>query len=273
MTPIDDEVRELLRDVADRELVPRFRGATRTEVLEKSRGEVVTEADLAVERALTAALEALLPGSVVVGEEGSHANPQLLARLPQLESAWVLDPLDGTRHFADGVEIFGIMVALVHGGRSEAAWIHLPMSGHDAHGRRGQGASLDGARVELGKGPPFEQMRGALMTRFLPDGLRAGVEAGRAELRTDQSHLCAAQRYVDILAGREHFALYHRTLPWDHAAGVLLIEEAGGVARRYDGTRYSPASGENGLLVAVDAPIWRKLHDLLLPSVPLQVEL
>ncbi len=80
------------------------------------------------------------------------------------------------------------------------------------------------------------------------------------------SHRCAARHYIDCLAGREQFALYGRTLPWDHAAGALIVEEAGGVARRFDGRSYEPASDGSGLLVAASDEAWRALHRRLLAA-------
>ena len=69
-----------------------------------------------------------------------------------------------------------------------------------------------------------------------------------------------------IAQGHQHFALFHRTLPWDHAPGVLLIEEAGGRACRLDGTAYQPAQLADGLLIAADEPTWTTVRDNLLDS-------
>ena len=58
--------------------------------------------------------------------------------------------------------------------------------------------------------------------------------------------------------------LFWRTLPWDHAPGVLLVREAGGVARRFDGAEYHPADDDKGLLVAADERTWHEVRDALL---------
>jgi fructose-1,6-bisphosphatase/inositol monophosphatase family enzyme len=269
LSRVGQQVERLLRETAARELIPRLGNLAANEIRSKGPDELVTEADLAVERALTPELENLIPGYIVVGEEASHSDPALVDRIAERDQVWVIDPLDGTAHFARGREPFGVIVALLRRGRTQAGWIHMPMSDRMASARRGGGAFVDGIRVRLGATPGIHQMRGALLTRFLPEPLRTSVDAGRAGLSTAVAHRCAAHRYIECLTGREHFALYYVTRPWDHAAGVLMIEEAGGEARRFDGGRYRPASQDTGLLVASDASAWHQLHDRLLPSVEL----
>jgi len=265
---LDERVLDLLRAVGREELLPRFRQPGLGQARHKSPGEVVTDADLAAERALAAGLSDLLPESLVVGEEGSHADKDLPLAVADHPCVWVVDPLDGTKHFAAGQDTFGVMVALLRRGRVEAAWIHLPVPDRSVRGRRGEGVFLDGVRVAVPSPPPFENLRGALLTRFLPEPLKRVVEADETLERTDGDHHCAAQRYIDLLAGREHFALYYRTLPWDHAPGAFLAEEAGATVRRFDGTPYHPGDGRQGLLVAADTATWSALRDRLLPEHP-----
>ncbi|MDQ4070429.1 MAG: inositol monophosphatase, partial [Actinomycetota bacterium] len=76
--------------------------------------------------------------------------------------------------------------------------------------------------------------------------------------------MAAAVEYPLIAEGEEDFALFGRTLPWDHAPGVLLVEEAGGVARRPDGTPYRPADTTGNLLVAADEGTWAAVRRHLL---------
>jgi fructose-1,6-bisphosphatase/inositol monophosphatase family enzyme len=71
--------------------------------------------------------------------------------------------------------------------------------------------------------------------------------------------------YPRLVDGAQDFVLFHRTLPWDHAPGTLLLREAGGVARRPDGSRYRPADDGLGLLNAADEACWDTVRALLLP--------
>ncbi len=265
LRPVQGQVRQILAEVAAAELLPHFGRLEPHQVHTKGGGDIVTEADLGVERELERRLTALLPGSVVVGEEGVHANPDLLGTLAGAEATWVVDPLDGTRHFARGEPFFGIMVALIQQGVTESAWIHMPLLEQTVWASRGQGAFVNGARARVRPAEPAVA-RGGLLTRHLPPELRETVEAGRAAVHGAEHHRCAAQRYFDIVGGHEHYALYYRTLPWDHLPGILLVEEAGGVARRFDGTPVSPGDGGTGLLVATDPDLWSWLRNTLLPT-------
>ena len=263
---LHEEVTALLRHVSAAVLLPRRRSAA-AEAHLKAPGEWVTPADLAVEDALTEALRRLTPGAVIVGEERAASDPTVLGGLESAEMAWLVDPLDGTRHYVDGSDTFGVMLARLERGACTAAWIYLPVPDRLAHARRGAGAWLDGCRMRLAPPPLSARLRGGLLTRFFPQDLRVRAEAATFVERTDAVHKCAAWRYVDILRGEEHLAAYWRTLPWDHVPGVLVIEEAGGWARRFDGTASRPADlGGTGLLVASDEATWERVHrDLRAP--------
>jgi fructose-1,6-bisphosphatase/inositol monophosphatase family enzyme len=107
-------------------------------------------------------------------------------------------------------------------------------------------------------------MSGSLALRF---GNRQLVRkiAGRSNLIGSVfSFRCAGQEYLALASGRAHFALYHRLLPWDHAAGWLLHREAGGYARRLDGSAYTPRTYDGGLLLTPDEASWSALHEVLI---------
>src|SRR5690606_21515233 len=89
--------------------------------------DLVSRVDREVEAWLQPELEALLPGSLVIGEEATHADPSRLARLSSEQWVWLVDPIDGTRGFVEGTDHFGVMVALLEHGQTRAAWIDLPL--------------------------------------------------------------------------------------------------------------------------------------------------
>jgi fructose-1,6-bisphosphatase/inositol monophosphatase family enzyme len=262
--PLDiDRVSAILRDVAEEEILPRFRSLDPTEIREKGPGDLVTVADEAAERALASRLTALLPGSTVVGEEAAAADPRILARIAGDAPAWIVDPIDGTINFANGRPTFGVMVALARGGETVAGWIHDPAGGRMATAERGQGAWLDGRRLGVAAPAAPSAMRGFLSTRFFEAPVRARLEAAKPRLGGASSLGCAAHEYLRIAAGEAHFGVYARLMPWDHAAGALLHREAGGWQAKLDGSPYAPTEHGGGLLAAPDEGSWRALRELL----------
>nr|WP_230415068.1 inositol monophosphatase family protein [Micromonospora tarapacensis] len=263
-----DDVAGLLRETADRVVLPLFRHLGDADVSEKAPGELVTVADRRAEEAITAGLLRLRPGSVVVGEEAVADDPALLRHLRSAGDVWLVDPVDGTANFAAGRRPFALMVSLLTDGEPAAGWVFDPLADALASARSGEGAYLDGHPLRLPvAGPPVGELRGAAMTRFLPGRSRRTVEAGGARIGELLPGLhCAGREYLDVLTGQQQFVLFWRTLPWDHGPGTLLVQAAGGVARRLDGKDYHPADTEHGLLVAVNDEVWTEVHQALLPA-------
>ena len=144
-----DAVAALLREVAASEVLPRFRNLAKADVRAKtSAQDLVTLADLEAERVLTARLPALLPGSVVVGEEAAYADPRVLERLDGETPVWVIDPVDGTANFSAGRPTFAMIVALVDRGQTVAGWILDPLHDRMALAERGAGAWLGDTRIQ-----------------------------------------------------------------------------------------------------------------------------
>ena len=254
-----DEVEALLRDVAATVVLPRFRRLTPGDVTSKRQGEPVTVADREAESALSAGLTALRPGSAVVGEEASATDPSLLDRLRLPGEVWLVDPIDGTANFAAGREPFALMVALLRDSITVAGWILDPVHGTIGVAERGAGAYLDGVRVRT---PAAHRaaydLRGPAT---LP------VASATAAARVIAGHNCVGYEYPAIARDEQQFALFGTTLPWDHAPGVLFLEEAGGVAWRLDGTPYRVGDDQSGLLVAQNQDVWDTVRATLLSRV------
>jgi len=261
-----EDVGALLREAAAEVVVPMFRRLDAADIAEKAPGELVTVADRRAEELISAGLRRLRPGSVVVGEEAVAEDPDLLRHLRGDGDVWLVDPVDGTANFAAGRRPFALMVALLSDGVPVASWVYDPLDGTMATCRAGAGTRLDGTPVRTtGSVPEVGALRGTAMTRFLPPATRQSVVAGGrriGELLPGQH--CAGREYLDLLTGAQQFVLFWRTLPWDHAPGALLVREAGGVARRFDGTDYHPADDGRGLLVASSAEVWDEVRAALL---------
>lgn len=259
-----DRVSSIIREVAETEILPYFRQLSAGQVREKTGpADLVTIADEAGERALTPRLAGLLPGSVVVGEEAASADPGVLDRLSGDAPVWVIDPVDGTLNFAAGRPTFAVIVALVQGGRTVAGWIHDPCGNRTAVAAAGEGAWMDGRRLRVAAPAPLNAMRGAASTRFCSEALGERIKRGLTDAAGHVSLMSAAHEYLCLITGETHFSLYHRLMPWDHAAGVLLHAEAGGHSALVDGAPYRPAVTGGSLLMAPDAASWRTVREAL----------
>jgi fructose-1,6-bisphosphatase/inositol monophosphatase family enzyme len=249
------QVAEIIREVARAEVLPRFGNLAQGEVLEKAPGDLVTVADQASERELSARLTALLPGSRVVGEEAVFADPRVLDALDGPDPVWIIDPIDGTENYANANARFSILVALARGGVLEAGWIYVPWLDRMAHAVRGGGAFLDGRPLRVGAAP--DPAAGLLDLEVSTSRPRFWTERSRDAISALSTHGVAffygdgaGLDYLAMASGRRGCALMVWENVWDHAAGLLLHAEAGGTAITADGTPFR-LSGGNALPFAV----------------------
>jgi fructose-1,6-bisphosphatase/inositol monophosphatase family enzyme len=258
-------VADAIRTVAAEEILPRFNKLEKRDISEKQSGEIVTAADVASEQRLTAALTAILPGSVVVGEEGFAADPACVAHFSRSLPVWVIDPVDGTRNFAEGKAIFGVIVALVEGGTTRMGWIYDPLGDDMMWGMRGEGAWDATGRLALGPAPRLAAMRGSVAKRPRDRLAQMAAEGYGPVPREMLRYRCVAREYMELVRGHLDFAVYGQLKPWDHAAGVLLYAEAGGHgAYAADGAPYVPGPmTDSRYILARDEARWRELRDLI----------
>ena len=260
----------LLRDTARAEILPRFRRLEAGDVRSKTGPlDLVTEADEAAERAISAALRRRFPGCVVVGEEATAADPALLGGLAGADLAFVVDPVDGTSNFAAGLPLFATMAAAIVRGEVVGSVIHDPMGDDSALALRGEGAwteAPDGRRRDLHVAAPVPlgQMAGTASWRYLPEPLRSRVCANLPAVAASWDYRCAGHEYRLLAGGHCNFLFFNRLLPWDHAPGWLLHREAGGYSARLDGSEYSPLVTTGGLICTSDAASWAALRGALL---------
>lgn len=264
MDKLIDEVAALMREVAALEIMPRFRALAKHDIEEKSKGDLVTVADRASELWLAPKLEALVPGSLALGEEAAAADASLLNRLEDDTPVWTIDPVDGTGNFVAGRETFGVMLSLVEKGEVTKAWIYLPVADEFAIAERGAGAVWRNAsgdrKLDAGSAPLAMAEQGAsFYVRFMPDEWKAGIESHAASIGRTSSTLCSAWDYTSVARGQHDFVTYYRMLPWDHAPGSLILREAGGVVRDIATERdYAPRTLRGPHLVARDEDSWQQ---------------
>lgn len=252
----------LLREVAETVVLPRYRQLAAHDIAEKSPGEVVTCVDRESEARLHAGLARLGIGARIIGEEACAEDPTLLDAVGE-GLVWLVDPLDGTANFASGNGPFGMMVALVDDGDPVASWMLDPLSGRMCHAERGLGAWIDGRPVRA-RGSSRVRPVAALGTQFMAPGERARTHrAAERAFTLEPIPRCAAASYPRLVTGGNDMALFQRILPWDQAAGMLFLAEAGGRATHWDGSPYRVGSGKAGVLAASSAALWETASDAL----------
>lgn len=250
MTSLDTAVAALMRRVAQEAILPRYQALAEHEVIAKAANDMVTIADTEAEALLAEGLAAILPDAAIIGEEAVHADPSLMSRL-DTGLCWIIDPVDGTNNFAAGKPPFGIILALSDGGETQSGWIYDPLQDRLCIAHKGQGAFVNGEPATArttGETPPIA----AISTVFLDPAQRAAVQARIAPYYTlVDIPRCAAEQYPRLVLGVNDISVFERTLPWDHAAGVLFVNEAGGKAARPDGSPYrTDQHGQKGLFAA-----------------------
>ncbi|MER7983247.1 inositol monophosphatase family protein [Streptomyces sp. NPDC095817] len=262
------DVEEVIRQAAAAEIMPRFRQLAAHEIDQKSGPhDLVTDADRKAEEFLTEALTALLPGSVVVGEEAVHADPASYGAIGGRAPVWIVDPVDGTRQFVHGDPGFCTLVALVLDGVVHASWTFAPAREEFATALRGRGAVLDGVPLRSGSPEPGRDLDIAMShPDYTTDDQKRALLGLRSEGVVARPCGSAGLEYLAVARGELDATAFSWEAAWDHAAGLLLVEEAGGAHRTLGGEPFR-VTGGNALpfTAARDEATARRVVALLEP--------
>lgn len=239
---------------AERLLDWRGRFATR----EKALHDLVTDADLASEQAIRRVIADHYPDHGFLGEESAVA-----AELDR-PYCWVVDPLDGTINYAHGLPCYAVSVAVAHRGQLQAGVILDPERGECFTAAAGEGAALNGVSMS----PTRVQLVGsALVAISLPAQVASDSPDLLALLRV-APHCQALRRtgsaalnLAYVACGRLDAHWAHDIHPWDSAAGVILVQEAGGVATSCRGVPFDLATGD--YLAAATPELHAALRELV----------
>ena len=248
--PSSDEILDLMREVAAEQILPRHRRLADGDVDQKAPGDFVTVADREAERVLTAALTAMSPGCMVVGEEACFNDPALEFAAASAEHAFLVDPVDGTRNFVRGSRDFAVMIAEVRSGRAVRAWILQPALEHAYVAEWGAGATRDGEPLPRRQGRPSRPQGVASQRRLI------GFDAAASLTPIVFGAFAAGIDYPRVATGAIDFVVYKNLHPWDHVPGSLLLHETGGVSRLRDGRDYGPGEVGPGVIGAGTDEIW-----------------
>lgn len=262
------KVEDVIRRVAETEVLPRFKNLAAGDIREKNPGDFVTVADEASEQMFSLLLPELLPGSLVVGEEAVAKDPTVLERLKGDKPVWVIDPIDGTYNFAHGRSKFGILIALVHRGVTEYGWAYDVPGNRMAFAKRGGGAFMDGKRLKISDAKTE-------MSALVGQG--GGAQAWHFSpiaplFREIVNVRCSLHDGLSFITGDADFIVHvNKVTPWDHAAVCLLAEEAGGYVALNDGKPYDPSLyGPAFMMMTPSRVWWEKLYPALYPKLARQ---
>lgn len=222
MKPIH-QLQNLIQEIATHIIMPYY---LKVATVRKTDGSLLSEADLAAQAAFQSKLPEIIPAPVL-GEEMPFEMQQQLWQSAQ-SGLWVLDPIDGTNNFVNGIPHFAISVAYIQQGRSQLGVIYQPISQECYTAERGQGAFLNQQRL------PKQHH-----TKCLHEAI-AGVDVKRLRLAKLVSSInnfapfgtlrCMGSSTLDwcyLATGRYDIYLHGGQNLWDYAAGALIAEEAG----------------------------------------------
>jgi histidinol-phosphatase len=223
--------------IAEKEILPRYRNVT---VSLKSDGSEVTEADREAERVMRGWIEAEYPDHDILGEEHGATNKGSRYK-------WILDPVDGTASFTLAMPIFGTLVALVEDDEPVVGVIHLPAIGETVYAAKGlrcwfQAEGAAPTRVQV---DPISSLKQAIASS---SGIQSSdILCKEGEMPYRLSNVIRGARkfrfcgdcsqYALLARGKLHVALDPVMKPWDIAALVPCVEEAGGVVTSITGER------------------------------------
>ena len=262
-----DALIDAVRQTAREEILPRFRALDPSEVDAKSAfDDLVTVADRAAEAALARRIEAVLPGDGVIGEEAVSEDRTLLDRVGAGRCA-IIDPIDGTWNYAHGLANYGVILAVAEEGETVWGLLYDPSFDDWIVAHRGQGAWFrrGGRATKLAvshEDTPMDRLRGNVGEYMYPQADRTGLAATIPRVRRSASLGASVHEYRLMALGGSDFVLNAGLNCWDHAAGVLILREAGGVARLLDRRDYAPTMQAGRLLNARTEAMWVALAEM-----------
>jgi fructose-1,6-bisphosphatase/inositol monophosphatase family enzyme len=176
------------------------------------------------------------------------------------EWAVIVDPVDGTWNFAKGLSVFGMILAVLHRGVPVWGMLYDPVmddwiAAGDGHAEMvteaGRRVLRTSAEERVGR------MNGYVTLGLFPKAQQARIVQEFPDFARVTSLRCACHEYRMLVQGHVEFCLSGPVPhPWDHAAGVLAVERAGGVARFLDGERYHAGRMKGVVLAAASQTVW-----------------
>ncbi|HLC60051.1 MAG TPA: inositol monophosphatase [Candidatus Nanoarchaeia archaeon] len=218
---------------------------------EKSNKSLVSEADLRANKIIIQTIKENFPHHSILSEEtGFEDNDS--------DYKWVIDPIDGTHNFLRGLPIFGVSIALEYQNQVVLGVLEFPTLKLSAVAEKGKGAFLNGEQIKVSDNS--EIMHSFILYEFVPGTRHKGLELLKRlsnETINIRNFGSAIYELMLVASGKCDAFVIFSTNEWDIAAGMLLVEEAGGKATDLRG---NPCTPSNGSFIITNGPI----HDALL---------
>ncbi|WP_413585353.1 inositol monophosphatase family protein [Bdellovibrio sp. HCB274] len=234
----------------------------------KFQAGLVSEADKESERVISDYLKKNFPDIEFLGEESYAAGAKVQWASAGAQGRWILDPLDGTTNYIHRFPIFCISLGLEINGQIQLAVIDVPMLNETYTAIRGEGAFVNGRKLSITKNDKLEDA--LLATGFVAE--HEHVISEQLKIFTDVVRKArgirrpGAAAYDLAQVARGVFDGYweRNIQPWDSAAGILLVEEAGGIVTTYRGDKYNPYKNS---IIAGHPAIVKQLQSALAPHI------
>lgn len=199
----------------------------------KGRGNIVTDVDTYVEGEVFAILRGEYPDMGLLGEESAASSGNE-------GYTWIVDPLDGTRNYASGIPFYSVVVGLAFDGEALVGVNYDPVRNDVFEAERGKGAFLNGKPISVSEKSRIEDCILGMDLSYDNVGAVNGLEVVRSiwpGMQTARIMGSSALGISYAAAGRTDLYFHHQLAPWDQVAGVLLVEEAGGIITDRTGNR------------------------------------
>ncbi|MEK2688968.1 inositol monophosphatase family protein [Bdellovibrio sp. GT3] len=234
----------------------------------KFQAGLVSEADKESERVISDYLKKNFPDIEFLGEESYAAGAKVQWESAGAQGRWILDPLDGTTNYIHRFPIFCISLGLEINGQIQLAVIDVPMLNETYTAIRGEGAFVNGRKISITKNEKLEDA--LLATGFVAE--HEHVISEQLKVFNDVVRKCRGVRRPGAAAydlaqvARGVFDGYweRNIQPWDAAAGILLVEEAGGIVTTYRGDKYNPYKNS---IIAGQPAIVKQLQSVLAANI------
>jgi len=229
-------------------------------VRHKSLNDLVSEVDRAAEEAIIDSLRSVYPDHAILAEESGASG--------ESEYQWIIDPLDGTTNFLHGFPVYAVSIALAHKGQIQHAVVYDPTRNDLYTASRGAGAYLNDKRLRVSR---RDKLIDCLIGTGFPFRASADIDAYTAMFKALTTRTAGIRRpgaaaldLASVAAGRLDGFWEIGLSPWDMAAGILLITEAGGLVGDLEGeANYM----ESGRIIAGNPKIFVQLLQAIQPHV------